>query len=386
MGVNCLGIVATGLASSQNFIDVVFTSPVPRSSPTLTQHILLVVQASGPPTIGGGSSIASDTIGDDATPQPCYGNLYGIGNQYLEIASFPRAGVSSVPTFPFNWYQSWLGCILHDIKIGDKVTLTYTISGGEILDNLRAYAVQFTGIIAYPKPFPFHLPAPVDGSGWIQARNFDWNKFEPGQPNACFDGSYNAAGIVPGDGLFVTKGLADDEDFFGTNHWTNDSPYAISELTGANQPGLSSFSFYSPFSLVNSWFNTGSAHMAHALGFGVLPAAANDTTRFAGCFDVAPSFASGTSSMSVATHVVRAGPGPPYDNPKDCLGTGIWLPHRHRPEYRDGSPLSDPGNTGLRLDHHFRADGATGPTGTTGTAGLRFDKTRFRAEHDGTTS
>jgi hypothetical protein len=323
MAVQFSGIVAEDFTTNSDFIDLVLDAPVPRSSPTTGQFVAVVVQATGAETIGFGGNIYSAAINDDAPEQPCYADLYGVGNKYLRVNSYPRAG-SVTLSLKFNWMQVWFVCVLHPLAINDKITVSFDTSDVQagVMDEIRGYVFRLSGITADPAPFTF-VGNPDASIGWNQGRVYAWNTFDTAA--GCFDGSYDAAGIGGFPGLFVTKELQSDEYFFGSNHWANPAPFALTLLTGAYQPSLSSFTWAdAAFTTVNEWYADGPADMMHVMGYGEMTSPpAVDSTKFGGCFNTTPSFLAKATPIEVVPRLLQAGAGSPYANPGACGGPFI---------------------------------------------------------------
>lgn len=135
MPITPLGVIGTGSASGSDHVDIPLSVGVPRSSPALAAHVAILVHGAGPAhrTVSG--------ITDNAPAQPTYGTCYGTGNQYRRI------GVESGSS---SWdVDLWGGIVLHDLSIGNVITVQYPGAWTDI----RAIACAFTGGLAAPSPF-----------------------------------------------------------------------------------------------------------------------------------------------------------------------------------------------------------------------------------------
>lgn len=150
MPITPAGVIGAGSSSGSDHVAITLTAGVPASTPTLAQHVAILLSASGP------SHEAIVGITDTAVVNPLYGTCYGTGNQYR------RLGIEQGGSSFDQDLQG--GLILHALKIGDVITVQYAGAWSDI----HALAIAFSGALAAPAPFVgggFACVLPVDLGG-----------------------------------------------------------------------------------------------------------------------------------------------------------------------------------------------------------------------------
>lgn len=150
MAITPLGVVGAGSSSGLDHVDVTLTAPVIASTPTLAQHVAIMLQATGP------AHQALTGITDNAVTNPLYGTCYGTGNPYR------RLGVETGGSAFDEDLQG--GLILHGLAIGNVIRVQYAGAWSHI----EALAIAFSGGLADPSPFSgpgFACVVPTDLGG-----------------------------------------------------------------------------------------------------------------------------------------------------------------------------------------------------------------------------
>jgi hypothetical protein len=354
MSISVDGIVATGDAvPGDQFIDLVLTQAVHRSTPAEASMIFVVVNA----TTVDKAVFGVQLVADSAPEQPCYSNLYGTGNQYHVVQNEGIArDLTAVPPIHSLDHEIWCGVILHDLNVGDKVRVTF--ESGSILTWGKGEVLAVRGIVASPAPFP---------AGWFQGFGWGWNRFwslYPGNTSKCFAG-------YPDNSEFMLP-----VPFDGRSHWTTGCLWALQDINMQIDTGttFTTWTWADGAPTDYEFLNSGPDKVCNVLGHNDLGAPAGDfTPNFGGCWDVAPTYHA-NESHSVFAGIFCAGAGPAYANPGLCHG-GVILSRKFKNLPQEATaPVSPTGVTGansviVATHSKTQPQGAPDPAGISGASG-----------------
>ena len=320
MAISFHGIVASGTAvSGDDHIDLFFDTLVPRSTDVESTNLLVLSESTG---LDSALAIYGVSVVQDNAPvQPCYSDLYGPGNLYQSIegaGAILARDLSASPAFhALNQDLTW-GVILHDIHIGDKLTIKY--ESGASLAWGRAIALRYDGVLQYPVPFPHDL----FGDGlykWMNGKSWGWNRFWS---------------LYGGNSALCHAGYPDNSEFLENLPFAGpgDKPWHYA-AGGAATFGIATALFfwnsgvtsYTPASsgIVDQYFLDGPDTISRHIGNLDLTAALSDfpPPNWAGCTNALPNFLS-NESFVVNGIALIPGLGPPYLNPEVC-GRGVII-------------------------------------------------------------
>jgi hypothetical protein len=280
-----------------NILNIPFTKNVLRSTEEEAAFVLVFVEAVGADHAAGIFAIASK---DSAPKQGCYGTKYGTGNAYFRLVSHPIAFQAvQNPNGP-ETHDTYLGCILHDCRIGDIATVTFVSN----FVWARGWMMEMRGANARPLNI---APLPFQFSNTYQGKDWNWNRFaETLVHNADGAGGFHAQQIYP---TFM----------FPSGPWTAPGLGVLSTAWGWEESALTSFHWYNPvFSPVKQFFRESPASMTTSVGVGHLASPADSFTDFGGYYNTATRADGSSQSDYIDAIVFNEGLGPLYDNPAAC--------------------------------------------------------------------
>jgi hypothetical protein len=354
MSITVDGIVATGDAvPGDQFIDLVFTTAVRRSTPAEASMIFVNVNATTTAEAVFGVQVVEDT----APEQPCYAALYGTGNQYTKVhGELIARELSAIPPIHALDHEIWCGVILHDISVGDKVRVTF--ESGSILTWGKGEILAVRGIEASPTLFP---------SGWFQAFTWGWNRFwslYAGNSATCFD-------AIPDNSEFMLPEPGD-----GRAHWTTDCLFALQDINMQIDTGttFTTWTWADGATTDYQYLNSGPDSVCNVFGHKFLGSPAGDfSPDFGGCWDVPPTYHF-NESHSIFAGIFCAGDGPAYANPDQCHAGAILSRKFKNLAQGAVAPTAPTGITGansviVATHTHNHPQGAPDPAGISGASG-----------------